>query len=104
MAAVRQAAPDGVHVVVEVAPAANAALNHAVLAPAGTVAAYAIESPADLAVPVWPLMAGNIRYQFVLVYTVPAAAKDRAVAESRPRSPLGRCGDAPGARPPLHRR
>lgn len=79
--AVRQAAPDGVRLVVEVAPNANAALNHAVLGPAGTVAVYATESEGDLRIPVWPLMARNIRYQFVLVYTVPAAAKDHAVAD-----------------------
>jgi NADPH2:quinone reductase len=77
----RQAAPEGVRLVVEVAPNANAALNHAVLGPAGTVAVYATETQADLAIPVWPLMARNIRYQFVLVYTVPAAAKDQAVAD-----------------------
>jgi NADPH:quinone reductase len=76
-AAVRAQAPDGVDIVVEVAPAANAELNHAVLARAGTVAAYAADEA--LALPVFPLMANNIRYQFVLVYTVPVAAKDRAV-------------------------
>jgi NADPH2:quinone reductase len=77
----RRAAPDGVHLVVEVAPNVNAALNHAVLGPAGTVAVYATETQPELALPVWPLMARNIRYQFVLVYTVPPAAKDQAVAD-----------------------
>jgi NADPH2:quinone reductase len=103
VAAVRQAAPDGVHVVVEVAPAANANLNHAVLAPAGTVAAYAVESPADLALPVWPLMAGNIRYQFVLVYTVPAPAKDQAVADVAAAVAAGALRVGPEHGLPLHR-
>jgi NADPH2:quinone reductase len=67
--------------VVEVAPVANAAINHAVLAGSGTVATYATEDVADLALPVWPLMARNIRYQFVLVYTVPMTAKLQAVAD-----------------------
>src|SRR5262249_5230500 len=38
---VRDAAPDGVDIVVEVAPAVNAALDAAVLGPNGTVSVYA---------------------------------------------------------------
>ena len=100
---IRQAAPDGVHLVVEVAPAANAALNHAVLARAGTVAVYATEGPADLALPVWPLMANNIRYQFVLVYTVPVAAKDQAVADVSAAVAAGALRVGPEYGLPLHR-
>jgi len=74
-------APKGIDVVVEVAPAANAALDSAVLAANGTVAAYANEGGADLELKVQELMGRNVRYQFVLVYSVPAAAKDRAVAD-----------------------
>jgi len=81
VAAVRQTVPDGVDLVVEVAPIANAAINHALLAVGGTVATYATEETPDLTLPVWPLMAGNVRYQFVLVYTVPATAKAQAVAD-----------------------
>jgi NADPH2:quinone reductase len=71
----------GIDVIVEVAPVANAALDHAVLATGGTIACYATESQADLAVPVWPAMLRNLRYQFVLVYTVPDVAKEHAVAD-----------------------
>jgi NADPH:quinone reductase len=78
---IRELAPDGVDVVVEVAPAANAVLDLAVLAPDGTVAVYATDGGGDLELPVWDLMRRNVRYQFVLVYTVPAAAKDEAVAD-----------------------
>jgi NADPH2:quinone reductase len=74
-------APDGVDVVVEVAPAANAELDAAVLAQEGTVAVYATDGRAEAALAVWPLMLRNVRYQFVLVYTVPVAAKDQAVAD-----------------------
>ncbi len=81
VAAVRQAAPGGVDLVVEVAPIANAAINHRMLATGGTVATYATEETPDLTLPVWPLMVGNVRYQFVLVYTVPATAKAQAVAD-----------------------
>lgn len=67
--------------VVEVAPAANAALDAAVLAPNGIVAAYATDGGNDLELKVGELMFRNVRYQFVLVYSIPAAAKDRAVAD-----------------------
>jgi NADPH2:quinone reductase len=76
---IRGVAPDGVDIVVEVAPSANGALDAAVLAPNGAVAAYADERGGDARLPVRELMARNIRYQLVLVYTVPAAAKDAAV-------------------------
>jgi NADPH2:quinone reductase len=100
---IRQGAPDGVNLVAEVAPNANAALNHTVLGPAGTIAVYATETEPELALPVWPLMARNIRYQFVLVYTVPAAAKDQAVADVSAAVAAGalRVGEEYGL--PLHR-
>src|SRR2546427_6056916 len=63
-------APDGVDAIVEVAPGANAALDAAVLAPNGTVAAYATDGGSELGLSVRDLMGRNIRYQFVLVYTV----------------------------------
>jgi NADPH2:quinone reductase len=78
--AVRAAAPDGVHIVVEVAPVANAELDTAVLAAGGCVAAYASGAEPSVALPVRQLMGRNIRWQFVLVYTMPDDAKRRAVA------------------------
>lgn len=65
---IRAAAPDGVDRVVEVAPAANAALDIEVLAPHGVVCAYAADG--DLTTPVRPLMARNARLRFVLIYGV----------------------------------
>ena len=103
VAAVKQAAPGGVDVVVEVAPIANAALNHAVLAPNGVIAVYATESAADLSVPVWPLMARNIRYQFVLVYTVSAAVKAQAVVDVSAAVADGALRVGPEHGLPLHR-
>src|SRR6266508_3014141 len=73
--AVGKAAPDGIDIVVEVAPTVNAGLNHAVVRTGGTIAVYATDGDRDLALPVWPLMQRNVGYQLVLVYTVPAAAK-----------------------------
>ena len=78
---IRGTASAGVDVVVEVAPAANAALDEAVLAPGGTVAVYATDDGDQLELPIGELMDRNARYQFVLVYTVPAAVKDQAVAD-----------------------
>ena len=77
--AVRSAAPDGVDIIVEVAPVENAELDTAVLAPGGCVAAYASGPVGEVALPVRALMGRNIRWQFVLVYTMPTEAKHRAI-------------------------
>jgi NADPH2:quinone reductase len=81
VAAVREIAPDGVDVIVEVAPAQNAALDAAVIALHGVVAIYANNGGDEMTLPVRQLMAPNARWQFVLVYTEPEAAK-RAAIES----------------------
>jgi NADPH2:quinone reductase len=78
-AEIRRVAPDGVHIVVEVAPAANARLDLAVLAPAGVIACYAADGE-TVAVPIRRSMTGNIRWQGILVYTEPSSAKDHAIA------------------------
>ena len=102
-AEIRAVAPDGVDVVVEVAPAANAALDSAVLAPNGTVAAYATDGGNELELGVWRLMSRNIRYQFVLVYTVPVTAKDQAVADVAAAVADGALPGGEDAGLPLHR-
>jgi len=99
---VRALAPDGVDVIVEVAPSANAALDAAVVAPGGTVAVYAVED-GDLALGAWPLMLRNVRYEFVLVYTVPSAAKDQAVADVSASVADGALPVGEEAGLPLHR-
>ena len=78
-AAVRALAPQGVDLVVEVAPTANAALDLAVLAPNGTVAFYADGSGPEVTLPVRELMTRNLHWAGVLIYTVPAEAKAHAV-------------------------
>ncbi|HLG08667.1 MAG TPA: NADPH:quinone reductase [Gaiellaceae bacterium] len=100
---IRGLAPDGVDVVVEVAPAANAALDAAVLAANGTVAVYATDGGNELELSVGALMSRNIRYQFVLVYTVPAAAKDHAVADVTAAATDGALPVGADAGLPLHR-
>ena len=101
-AVIQGEAPEGVDLVVEVAPNANAKLNHAVLGRAGTVAVYATDGSGDLTVPGFPLMANNTRYHFVLVYTVPDGAKAQAVHDVSAAVSEGavRVGDDAGL--PLH--
>jgi NADPH:quinone reductase len=100
---IRRLAPEGVDVVVEVAPGANAALDSAVLAPNGTVAVYASGGGDELGLSVRELMFRNIRYQFVLVYTVPRAAKDQAVADVAAAAADGALPVGEDAGLPLHR-
>jgi len=76
-AAIRAAAPEGVDRIVEVAPAANVALDAEVIAPNGVIAIYAADG--DLATPVRPLMVRNVALRFVLVYNVPAEWLARAI-------------------------
>ena len=75
--AIRGVAPDGVDLVVEVAAAANAELDLAVLRPRGTISIYANDGGAPFDLDVRRNMGLNARYQFVLLYTV---GWDRIVA------------------------
>ena len=100
---IRGIAREGADVVVEVAPAANAALDEAVLAPGGTVAVYATDDGEELELSVGELMDRNARYQFVLVYTVPDAAKDQAVADVTAAAEDGALPVGEDAGLPLHR-
>jgi NADPH2:quinone reductase len=100
---IRRLAPDGVDVVVELAPAANAALDAAVLAPNGTVATYAGDGGVEFQLSVSELMSRNIRYQFMLVYTVPPAVKEQAVADVSSAAADGALPVGEDAGLPLHR-
>ena len=102
-AAVRKAAPDGADIIVEVAPQLNAALDVAVVAPDATVAIYANDGARELTVPAWELMRVNARYQFVLTYTTPVAAKDRAVSDVAAAVAAGALPVGEAAGLPLHR-
>jgi NADPH2:quinone reductase len=67
---IRTIAPNGVDQVVEVAVSANDALNIAVAHPRTTIASYANDRGAPFALNVGRAMQLNLRYQFVLIYTV----------------------------------
>jgi NADPH2:quinone reductase len=99
----RRAAPDGVDVIVEIAPDANAALDLAVLGPNGTIAVYATDDGNELGLSVRGLMRRNIRYQFVLVYTVPRAAKLQALADVAAAAADGALPVGESVGLPLHR-
>lgn len=79
-AAVRAAAPDGVDTVVDVNAPANIGAGVDVLKPGGTIAVYAANPGESLTVPIRESMAKNIRFQFILTYTVTGRQKQDAVA------------------------
>jgi NADPH2:quinone reductase len=78
--AVTSFASDGVNLIVEVAPTANAELDRTILAPNGTVAIYATDSE-TITLPIRPSMVSNFRYQFIMVYTVSLTAKQQAIRD-----------------------
>ena len=102
-AAIREIAPDGVDIVVEVAPGTNAALDAAVAAPNAVVAIYANNGGDEVTLRVRENMTPNVRYQFVLVYTVPPAAKDAAVEDVSAAVADGALSVGADAGLPIHR-
>jgi NADPH2:quinone reductase len=69
-AAIRAVAPDGVDLVVEVAPAPNNALDVAVTKVHATVAIYANNGGNELTMPLRETFSKNLRYQFLILYTL----------------------------------
>jgi NADPH:quinone reductase len=100
--AIREVAPDGVDLIVEVAPVANGALNTAVIGHNGTVAMYECET-SGLTVDADAVFPINTRFQFVLIYTIPIAAKEQAIRDVTAAMAAGalRVGEEAGL--PLHR-
>jgi NADPH:quinone reductase len=78
---VRKISRRGADTIVEVNPAANAAIDAGVVAHLGSVAIYADNGGDSFTLPVRPLMAPNARWQFVLLYTAPREAKAFAVED-----------------------
>ena len=81
VAAIRDIAPDGVDIVVEVAPAQNLRLDLQVIKPRGTIAIYANNGGDEVALSVRETFSTNARFQWVLLYTVGQEALT-AAAES----------------------
>lgn len=78
--AVRDAVPDGVDIIVDVNAPANLETDLQVLKPGGTISIYAANPGESLTVPIRESMTGNVRYQFILTYTVTDRQKQDAVA------------------------
>jgi NADPH2:quinone reductase len=78
--AVRGLAPDGVDLVVEVAPAQNLRHDVALVRPRGTIAIYANNGGDEVTLSVRETFSTNARFQWVLLYTVGHEAL-RAAAE-----------------------
>ena len=79
--AIKKVAPDGIDLVVEVAISANSQLNIDVVKPRASVASYANDRGGEFTLDVRQNMIKNLRYQFVLLYTVGDAALTAAVED-----------------------
>jgi NADPH2:quinone reductase len=79
--AIKKIASDGVDLVVEVAIGANSQLDIDVAKPRASIATYANDGGSEFRLEVRPNMIKNLRYQFVLLYTVGQAALTAAVED-----------------------
>lgn len=80
-AEIQAIAPDGVDLIVEVAPAQNAELNQEVARNRASIAVYANNGGDEMTLAVVPSFVKNLRYQFLLLYTVGQEALDAARAD-----------------------
>ncbi len=102
VAEIAKIVPHGVDAIVEVAAAANAAINAQVVGRHGSVAVYADQGGAEVTLPIRAFMVPNARWQFVLVYTEPAQAKAFAVEDVAAAVLDGAVRVGPEAGLPLH--
>jgi NADPH2:quinone reductase len=100
---IREIAPDGVDIIVEVAPHANSDLDGHVLAAGGVVAMYNRARDADPIIPLNHVFGLNARWQGVLVYTMPGPAKQNAVIDVSAAVAAGAIRIGPEGGLPLHR-
>ncbi|WP_104195683.1 NADPH:quinone reductase [Cryobacterium sp. M15] len=77
---IRSIAPDGVDLIVEVAPAQNSELDLAVIRNRGSIAVYANNGGDQMTLDVRKHFSLNVRYQFVLLYTVGIEVVQQAAA------------------------
>jgi NADPH2:quinone reductase len=99
---VRKITPKGVDSIVEVSAAVNAGVDAQVIGLHGAVAMYADDGGAEVTVPVRLQMNANARWQFVLIYTEPARAKDFGVEDVNAGVLDGAIRVGPDAGLPLH--
>jgi NADPH:quinone reductase len=80
-AAIRRLAPDGVDLIAEVSPAVNNELDLAVAANGATIAIYANNGGDTFPVDIRRTFALNLRYQFLLLYTLDPALLSAAAED-----------------------
>ena len=101
-AAIRKFAPDGVDLIAEVSPAGNNELDLAVAANGATIAVYANNGGDTFAVDIRHTFSLNLRYQFLLLYTLDPAHLAAATQDVTSAVSTGalRAGEQAGL--PLH--
>jgi NADPH:quinone reductase len=102
-AEIRRIAPEGVDQIVEVAPARNAELDLAVIRNRGSIAVYANNGGDQVTLDVRRHFSLNVRYQFVLLYTVGMAAVHDAAEDINAAIAHGAIPVGEAAGLPLHR-
>jgi NADPH2:quinone reductase len=100
---IRRIAPDGVDLIVEVAPAQNASLDLAVIRNRGSIAVYANNGGDQMTLDVRRHFSLNVRYQFVLLYTVGAEVIHAAAEAINAALDDGALAVGEAAGLPLHR-
>ncbi|RYB93736.1 NADPH:quinone reductase [Nocardioides oleivorans] len=103
VAAIRELVPDGVDLVVEVAPAQNISLDLKVIKPRATIAIYANNGGDEVALSVRETFSTNARFQWVLLYTVGQAALTAAAEDITAALADGAFGVGDDHGLPLHR-
>lgn len=101
-AEIRAIAPDGIDIIVEVAPAQNAELNARVIRNRGSISVYASENE-PLSLDIRTVMTANVRYQFQLLYTTPQSDLDAAATDIAAALADGALDVGEQAGLPLHR-
>ena len=101
-AAVREVAPDGVDIAVEVAPAQNIDIDLDVVKVHGLVSIYANNGGDELTMPLRAAFGKNLRFQFLILYTLDPGLLAAAVEDVTAAIAAGalRVGDEAGL--PLH--
>lgn len=101
-AAIREIAPDGVDIAVEVAPAQNVALDLELVKVHGLISIYANNGGDELTMPLRAAFGKNLRFQFLILYTLDDGLLAAAVEDVNAAIAAGalRVGDDVGL--PLH--
>ncbi|HEY8700036.1 MAG TPA: NADPH:quinone reductase [Arthrobacter sp.] len=100
---IRRIAPEGVDLIVEVAPAPNAELDLAVIRNRGSIAVYANNGGDHVNLDIRKHFSLNVRYQFVLLYTVGMETVHAAAQDVNAAMADGALAVGERAGLPLHR-